>query len=209
MQTIFTSELSYTELSSLIEQHSRLDSYQWMRTALRYFGTTEIAGSMSNPLVVQFIATTTGQTYHAQTREGALLEVNAGSNLPLVCSIGYDFNRTTRRGRTRHIDEEVLHWCSAFVNHILISNGYRGTLSLEARSWRRWGRKIRKREIAGYFGAVAVFTRPSRSNPNAGHVGFYVGETNRHYLILGGNQNNSVCVRKYPKFRLLGFRWPD
>lgn len=209
MQTIFSSLLSHSELAALIEQHSQLESHQWMRTAIRYFGTTEIAGAKSDPLIVQFIATTTGQTYHAQTREGAWLEVNALTVLPLVCSIGYEFNRTTRRGRARHIDEEVLHWCSAFVNHVMISNGYRGTFSLAARSWCRWGKQVRKKDIGSHFGAIAVFTRPSRSNPNAGHVGFYVGETNRHYLILGGNQNNSVCVKKYPKFRLLGFRWPD
>lgn len=55
----------------------------------------------------------------------------------------------------------------------------------------------------------SVFTRPDKKNPNAGHVGFYVGETKYHYLILGGNQSNSVCVKKYRKSRLLGFRWPE
>ena len=209
IMSVFTSLLTYSELLGRIKANKHLESYQWMRTALRYFGTKEIAGSKSNPLIVQFIASTTGQTYHAQTREGTILHVDGEADLPLVCSLGYDFNRTTRRGRSRHIDEEVLHWCSAFVNHVMISNGYPGTNSLGARSWRRYGKRIKKRDIEDHFGAIAVFSRYSRTNPNAGHVGFYVGETRHHYLLLGGNQGNSVCVRKYRKWRLLGFRWPD
>lgn len=209
-QNTFSSMLSRSDLSQKIDQYPFLASYQWLQNGLNYFGTMEIAGSLSEPLIVQFIATTTGRAYQAQTGSGTFMEISAETRMPLMCSIGFDFNRTTRRGRRgRHLDEEVTHWCSAFVNHVMIRSGFSGTHSLGARSWHRWGRRIRKREIEDYFGAVAVFTRPSKTNPHAGHVGFYVGETRNHYLIFGGNQSNSVCVKKYRKSRLLSFRWPS
>ncbi len=213
-QNVFSSERSYTDLAILIEKHSKLESYQWLKVALKYFGTTEIAGLKSNPLIAQFIATTTGRTYQTWGKEGKFMEVNAKTHLPLVCSIGFDFSRLTKKGRKgRHLDDEVIHWCSAFVNHVMINSGYDGTNSLGARSWRRWGKAIKKKDIKEHIGAIAVFSRASENNPNAGHVGFYLGEEGAHYLILGGNQRNSVqrdsvCVKKYGKWRLLGFRWP-
>lgn len=209
-QKVFSSEMSHSDLTVQISSHNELESSQWMRLALRYFGATEVAGSKSNPLIVQFIANAIGGVYRGQSTQGTFLEVNERSPLPLVCSLGYDFYRKTGRGRRgRHLDEAVMHWCSAFVNHVMITSGYRGTKSLAARSWHRWGKKINKAEVDHFFGAIAVFTRPSKSNPNAGHVGFYVGESKHSYLILGGNQNDSVCVKKYRKSRLLSFRWPD
>ena len=59
----------------------------------------------------------------------------------------------------------------------------------------------------GRFGAVAVLSRGS--DPSAGHVGFLLGETDGHVLLLGGNQGDAVSVAAFPKTRLLGFRWPQ
>jgi len=206
----FSSEMSRSEISTLADANKDLVSRKWLNNALQYFGAAEVPGSKSDPLIVQFIATTTGNKYQARTSAGTFMEVSAASRLPLVCSIGFDFNRTTKRGRKgKHLSEKTMHWCSAFVNHVMISSGYTGTHSLAARSWQHWGRNIKKRDRKNYFGAIAVFTRPSKKNPNAGHVGFYVGETKYSYLILGGNQSDSVCVKKYRKSRLLKFRWPD
>jgi len=208
-QNTFSSERSYTDLAILIEKHHKLESYQWLKVALKYFGTTEIAGLKSNPLIAQFIATTTGRTYQTWAKEGMFMKVNARTRLPLVCSIGFDFNRISKKGRKgSHLDEAVIHWCSAFANHVMINSGYDGTNSLSARSWKQWGRAVKKKDIKTHIGAIAVFSRASEANPKAGHVGFYIGEESNKYLILGGNQYDSVCVKKYEKWRLLGFRWP-
>ena len=41
-----------------------------------------------------------------------------------------------------------------------------------------------------------------------GHVGFAVREFEHTVLVLGGNQNNQVCLKHYPRAQLLGYRWP-
>jgi len=98
-------------------------------------------------------------------------------------------------------------WCSAFVNWVMAESGFRGTKSLLARDWLKWGRKVEKR-----FGAIVVLRRGA--DVTKGHVGFYVGDgrqrnSGRKYIkILGGNQRNMVRVSEYLEDRVLGYRWP-
>ncbi|MBN8909802.1 MAG: hypothetical protein J0H99_25115, partial [Rhodospirillales bacterium] len=56
------------------------------------------------------------------------------------------------------------------------------------------------------FGAVAVLSRGD--DPNAGHVGFLLSDTNGKLYLLGGNQGDAVTVASFDKARLLGLRWP-
>jgi hypothetical protein len=51
------------------------------------------------------------------------------------------------------------------------------------------------------LGDVLVFKRGA-----GGHVGFYVGETEGTYAVLGGNQSDQVCITHILKERLLGAR---
>jgi lysozyme family protein len=46
------------------------------------------------------------------------------------------------------------------------------------------------------------------SDPDAGHVGFLLGEAGNQIYLLGGNQSDAVTVAAFPKARLLGVRWP-
>lgn len=94
-------------------------------------------------------------------------------------------------------------WCAAFVGACLVRAGSRGTGSLLARSYLAWGQPL----DAFRLGAIAVLSRGS--DPNAGHVGFLVGETRDGIRLLGGNQNNAVTIEEFPKSRLLGLRWSD
>ncbi len=91
-------------------------------------------------------------------------------------------------------------WCSGFVNWCIEKAGYAGTNSARARSWLHWGKPL----TTPRRGCITVFTRDG-----GGHVAFYVGETTTHYVVLGGNQGNRVCVANYEKARLLGFRLPS
>lgn len=92
-------------------------------------------------------------------------------------------------------------WCSAFVNWVAKTEGYEYTGKLNARSWLKVGEKIENPD----FGDVVVLWRESPDSWK-GHVGFFVKETRRYIYVLGGNQNNSVCIKAYPKTRLLGYR---
>lgn len=95
-------------------------------------------------------------------------------------------------------------WCGLFVGHVMDSvvNDPLPKNPLGARAWLTYGVAC----DPGY-GAILVFWRGSKSGWQ-GHVGFYVGEDANYYYVLGGNQNDTVCVSKIAKGRLLGARAP-
>ncbi len=105
-------------------------------------------------------------------------------------------------GQPASLHDEVA-WCAAFVGACLERAGLASTRSLMARSYSRWGAPL----DAGRCGAVAVLSRGG--DPSAGHVGFLVGETASHVVLLGGNQGDAVSVAAFPKARLVGLRWPQ
>lgn len=105
-------------------------------------------------------------------------------------------------GQPASLHDEVA-WCAAFVGACLERAGLASTRSLMARSYLQWGEALGEAR----FGAIAVLSRGS--DPAAGHVGFLVGETQGHVVLLGGNQGDAVGVAAYPRARLLGLRWPQ
>ena len=94
-------------------------------------------------------------------------------------------------------------WCSAFMNWCAMKAGYESSGALNARSWLKVGEHI----IEPQLGDVAVFWRESPKSWK-GHVGLFIGYSMdyKHIYVLGGNQNNSVCIRQYPASQLLEFR---
>lgn len=74
-----------------------------------------------------------------------------------------------------------------------------------AANWTKFGF-----EVEPQWGAVLVFWRGSPSSWK-GHVGFYAGETNSHFLVRGGNQQNRVSDVLIAKSRIRrgGVRWPE
>jgi uncharacterized protein (TIGR02594 family) len=101
--------------------------------------------------------------------------------------------------------EDETPWCGLFVAHCIGSQMPDEPLPdnpLGARSWQRFGSHVTPQP-----GAVMVFWRKSLSS-GMGHVGFYAGEDEDFYHILGGNQSDKVCVTRVPKARFLDSRWP-
>ena len=93
-------------------------------------------------------------------------------------------------------------WCAAFTNAILGEAGYPTTGSFMARSFLKWGKKVTSPKM----GDIVVF---SRGRPPSGHVAFYMRNYDRnHIVVLGGNQNDEVCLKVYRKNRILGYRRP-
>lgn len=94
-------------------------------------------------------------------------------------------------------------WCAAFVNWCMKKAGVKGTNSAMARSFLSWG-KITDTPRAG---DIVILKRGTSAV--TGHVGF-VYETpsklNPFVKVLGGNQNNQVCVAKYLRANVLGYR---
>lgn len=97
-------------------------------------------------------------------------------------------------------------WCGLFVGHCISSTLDREptpTNVLGARNWQTFGIKTQPTP-----GAVMVFWRESLQSYK-GHVGFYTGEDDTAYRILGGNQSDSVSLAWVKKDRLLAARWPS
>lgn len=97
-------------------------------------------------------------------------------------------------------------WCGLFVGHCIgatLDTEPLPTNVLGARAWAGFGIKTKPTP-----GAIMVFWRQSLQS-GKGHVGFYAGEDDAAYRILGGNQSNKVCYAWINKSRFLAARWPS
>jgi hypothetical protein len=103
-------------------------------------------------------------------------------------------------------DPDKLPWCGDLVDTVTsnsLPDEPRHDRALKENPY--WARNWGKFGVAcpAIFGCYASFSRGS-----GGHVGWLVGQTTNHYLVLGGNQDDTVSVVKIAKNRLLETRWP-
>ena len=82
-------------------------------------------------------------------------------------------------------------WCAAFMCwcHEMASKPH--PRSAAAMRWTEWGVKIDKPE----YGCVMI----ADYDNGRGHVGFFIGEDDTHYSILGGNQSDKVNTMRWKK----------
>lgn len=92
-------------------------------------------------------------------------------------------------------------WCAAYVNHVLRINGFKSSDRLNARSFLKMGRATKEPKL----GDIVVLWRGKKDSWK-GHVGFFIKEVDNYIYILGGNQDNMVCIKPYLKSRLLSYR---
>lgn len=105
--------------------------------------------------------------------------------------------------------DSVTAWCGCFCNKCMKETGHtdRPQHPAAARSWFGWGVRL----AAPVHGCINVYSRPP--DPSHAHVGFYDATTQHlptyaYWDTLGGNEDNQVKVKPYPKDRLLGSFWP-
>jgi uncharacterized protein (TIGR02594 family) len=90
-------------------------------------------------------------------------------------------------------------WCGLFTAIVVKRAGFDVVKSpLWARDWLNFGTS----QKTAMLGDVLVFTRPG----GGGHVGFYVGEDDSCYHVIGGNQSNMVNTTRILKSRCIGIR---
>lgn len=90
-------------------------------------------------------------------------------------------------------------WCGLFVAYACFMAGKEPVKNpLWARNWLNFGTE----EQTAMLGDILVFSRGA----NSGHVGIYVGEDDKCYHVLGGNQGDEVSIKRVPRVRLLGAR---
>jgi len=108
----------------------------------------------------------------------------------------------TDAGHPEIKDTTATPWCAVFVSSVMLRSGYAIGPSMMARSFLNWGEPCKSR-----LGCVVVMWRGSPDS-SSGHVGFLVQETDTHVYVLGGNQSDKVSVARFPRSRVLGYRWP-
>lgn len=110
------------------------------------------------------------------------------------------------------VDPVRVEWCAAFANAVLELDGIPSLNNqdryppLMARSFLYWGNKIDRNQVQR--GDIVVFPRGNQGWQ--GHVGFYV-ETQTHgnkeyWVILGGNQDNTVSYALFDPHRAIDVR---
>ncbi|MBA4154144.1 TIGR02594 family protein [Flavobacterium sp.] len=93
-------------------------------------------------------------------------------------------------------------WCGLFVAIVVKRAGFDVVHNpLWARNWNNFGTK----QSIAMLGDILTFTRPG----GGGHVGFYIGEDDTCYHVLGGNQANMVNTTRILKSRCIGIRRCD
>lgn len=105
-----------------------------------------------------------------------------------------------------NVNTDEVPWCGTFVADCMQAAGFkppRGAIAVRAKWWAKWGQDVGN-VTRPPVGAIAVFGRRG-----GGHVGFVTGVySNGDLNILGGNQGNAVNIRRFPRSRLVAFRWP-
>lgn len=90
-----------------------------------------------------------------------------------------------------HATDDETPWCSAVHCWVHEEAGVGHTKSAAALSWLDWGTPLEKPE--------KNCTIIADHGNGRGHVGFYIGETETTYLIMGGNQGDEYNVIHYSK----------
>lgn len=109
-----------------------------------------------------------------------------------------------RLGLKNYADDAIA-WCGLYMGYVMFHSVPLDRIPanpLGARQWLQYGR-----DTTPQYGAVLVFWRGDKDGWQ-GHVGFYIGEDDTHYHVLGGNQTDSVSIARLDKERLLEARWP-
>lgn len=120
--------------------------------------------------------------------------------LQMAAAIGAKYPRQRAYAATYTNDD--IKWCGVFTGACLAINDVEpifGATATDrwmwAQAWKQFGIALDQPRI----GCIVVFAR---------HVGFYVGEDGDYYLILGGNQSNTVKISRFAKSSAEALRWP-
>lgn len=110
-------------------------------------------------------------------------------------------------GNVEHVYvADAVPWCGLFMA-IVAKRASKQVVKdpLWALNWGTFGKYT---EIP-MLGDVLVFNRITPDGKKAGHVGLYVGENTNYFFVLGGNQNDCVCIKAIAKDRLYVCRRPN
>ena len=96
---------------------------------------------------------------------------------------------------------EYPNWSSAFLNWVTKKAGYEHSGELEDRSWLSIGESVG----SPCWGDIAILWTNTPESKDA-YVGIFIKETKRYVYLLGGNHRGRVCIKAYPKKKVIDYR---
>jgi uncharacterized protein (TIGR02594 family) len=97
-------------------------------------------------------------------------------------------------------------WCGLFMAIVAKRSGNEIVKDpLWALNWGTFGNFANQPML----GDVLAFVRQTADGKKAGHVALYIGEDDKAYHTLGGNQSDCVCLTRMAKTRLYAARRPN
>lgn len=101
----------------------------------------------------------------------------------------------------RDYKHDSVPWCALFANMVLAKVGLKGTGTLWALDFAKWG-------IGLNGAAIGAFAPMKRDG--GGHIAIVVGrDQHGNLMCVGGNQGDEVSIRPFPAGRPVGFRYPE
>jgi uncharacterized protein (TIGR02594 family) len=129
-------------------------------------------------------------------RHYGTLELKGKDNNPEITKWAIEVGGPVGRVYT----DDSIPWCGLFVAVVVKRCGYLVVKDpLWALNWGKFGQRI----DSPMLGDIITFQRPT-----GGHVGFYVGEDDTTFHVLGGNQSDKVNIIRIEKGRAKAFRRP-
>lgn len=106
---------------------------------------------------------------------------------------------------------DELAWCGLFFAHVMKQAGRQVDLSTkDPYDYLRALKYVKMPNVEPVpkgdeaFGDILIFQRPE-----GGHIGFYAGETENTFSVLGGNQSNAVTLTNIHKNRMVACLRPN
>ncbi len=102
------------------------------------------------------------------------------------------------------VNVQTTPWCAAFVNAMLHTLGVPGTNSNLARSFLKFGTAVELEDAEP--GDIVIFKRGDSNWQGHVSIVFNYEKGSNSIQVLGGNQNDSVCLATYPVAKIIGVR---
>ncbi len=123
-------------------------------------------------------------------------ETQGPANNPVIMQWAAEVG--VKRMGVPYTDDSAQPWCGLAMSISCLRAGYEPPpICIRAAAWAEWG----KPSAVPMVGDVLVFSRKG-----GGHVGLYIAEDDTHYHVLGGNQDDEVCIKRIKKKALSNCR---
>jgi uncharacterized protein (TIGR02594 family) len=188
--------------------------YSWLKTepipkmvdeALRFYGVKNNYNDANNPITQRW-----GDRLGLDVRQ--FYEYNSHRNFNDNEMIEYANSESMNGSRSvfgqnlKVVTEgHFVPWCGLFMGYVAKESGIN---EVDEPCWPLHWENFGVGVEVPMLGDILIFIRLSENRKKAGSLGLYIGEDKDCYHVLGGNQDEKVCITRILKSRLYVARRP-